>query len=97
MSTLEEASHEMLVGMLPRVSFGISGFAMSMGEAAETYLFQGGARSCDSFGAADVALCDIPCVSECTCVHDRRGRKVDVSLGIEEAGQSYLSRCGRKL
>ena len=32
-----------------------------------------------SFRVADVVLCDIPCVSENMCVHDRCGRKVAMS------------------
>ena len=37
----------MLVLVLSRVSLCVSGFAVSMGEAAETFLFQGVLRSCD--------------------------------------------------
>ena len=37
----EEVSHEMLVFMLPRVSFRVSGFAVSMGGAAEPFVFEG--------------------------------------------------------
>ena len=42
------------------------------------------------FWVAGVALCDIPCVSEGMCVHDRRGSRVVASTG--EAAKNSLFR-----
>ena len=39
-SKLEDVSHEVLVWTLQHVSSGVSGFAVSLGEAAKPFVFQ---------------------------------------------------------
>ena len=62
MKKLEEVSHEVLVMMLQHVSslWFSSGFAVSMGEAAQPIPFEGVKQVVMSFCVAGVAVCDIP-------------------------------------